>query len=60
MSTTSSPSPPQPVQPSTDPVQGLQAQPAILQATIHVTRKATGKVETYHLTGTPVLTPKEA
>ena len=30
------------------------AQPAVLQATIHITRKATGKVETYQTVGTPV------
>lgn len=29
----------------------LKAQPAVLRATIHVTRAATGKVETYELTG---------
>jgi hypothetical protein len=31
----------------------LQAQPAIVRATIHITRKATGKVDTYEITGTP-------
>jgi hypothetical protein len=30
----------------------LQARPAILRATVHVTRAATGKVETYELVGT--------
>ena len=30
------------------------AQPAVLQAMIHITRKATGKVETYQIVGTPV------
>jgi len=30
----------------------LQAQPAVLRATIHITRAATGKVETYDLVGT--------
>jgi hypothetical protein len=32
----------------------LQAAPAALRATIHVTRKATGKVETYTIVGTPL------
>ena len=31
----------------------LKAQDAVLKATIHVTRKATGKVETYEIVGTP-------
>lgn len=30
----------------------LEAKPAVLRATIHVTRKETGKVETYELVGT--------
>jgi hypothetical protein len=30
----------------------LNARPAILRATIHVTRAATGKVETYEIVGT--------
>ena len=30
------------------------AQPAVLQMTIQIVRKATGKVEEYVLTGTPV------
>lgn len=30
----------------------LHAQPAVMRATIHITRKATGKVETYELVGT--------
>ena len=30
----------------------LQAQPAVLRATIHVTRAATGKVEEYEIVGT--------
>ena len=30
----------------------MQAQPAVLKATIHITRAATGKVETYEITGT--------
>lgn len=34
----------------------LQAGDAILKATIHITRAATGKVETYEITGT---VPKE-
>jgi hypothetical protein len=29
----------------------LSGQPAELQATIHITRKATGLTETYHITG---------
>ena len=37
-----------------DSSKGVAAQPAVLQATIHITRKATGKVETYHLTSEPV------
>lgn len=32
----------------------LRAQPAVLRATIHVTRAATGKVDTYELVGTAV------
>lgn len=32
----------------------IKAQPAVLRATIHVTRKATGKTETFEITGTPV------
>lgn len=32
----------------------VKAQPAVLKATIHVTRKDTGKVDTYEITGTPV------
>ena len=30
------------------------AQPAVLTATIQITRKATGKVETYQIVGAPV------
>jgi len=30
------------------------AQPAVVRATIHITRKATGLIETYELIGTPV------
>ena len=30
----------------------VKARPAILRATVHVTRAATGKVETYELVGT--------
>lgn len=30
----------------------LQAAPAVLRATIHVTRAATGKVETFEIVGT--------
>jgi hypothetical protein len=29
----------------------MESQPAVLRATIHITRKATGKVETYEITG---------
>ena len=32
----------------------VKAQPAQLQAVIQITRKATGKVEEYVLTGTPI------
>lgn len=32
----------------------VKAQPAVLKATVHITRKETGKVETYEITGTPV------
>lgn len=39
----------------------IRAQPATIRATIHVTRKATGKVDTYEIVGTPVDgEPKEA
>ena len=39
----------------TDPKpQNLPAQPAVLTATIQIKRAATGKVETYQITGTPV------
>ena len=31
----------------------LAAQPAVLRATIHITRKATGLTETYEIVGTP-------
>jgi hypothetical protein len=31
----------------------LQAQPATLRATIHVTRAGTGKVDTFEIVGTP-------
>jgi hypothetical protein len=37
----------------------LQAQPAVLRATIHVTRAGTGKVDTYELVGTPAEPKKE-
>jgi hypothetical protein len=36
----------------------LPAQPAVLRATVHVTRKATGKVETYEIVGTPLPAPQ--
>ena len=32
----------------------LKAQNAVLHATIHITRKATGLTETYEITGTPL------
>ena len=32
----------------------VAAQPAVLKATIHITRAKTGKVETYQIVGTPV------
>lgn len=32
----------------------LQSQPAQLKMTVSITRKATGKVETYELFGTPL------
>jgi hypothetical protein len=32
----------------------INAMPAILKATIHIKRAATGAVETYDITGTPV------
>lgn len=33
--------------------QVVQAQPAVLHATVHITRKATGLTETYEIVGTP-------
>jgi hypothetical protein len=36
------------------PKADLQAQPATLRATIHITRAATGKTETYEIVGTPI------
>ena len=41
-------------------VPAIKAQPAVLKATIQVTRKDTGKVDTYEITGTPVQPEKEA
>jgi hypothetical protein len=38
----------------------LKAQPAVLRATIQITRKATGKVETYELTGVVPAEPDNA
>jgi hypothetical protein len=35
------------------PAQEVKAQPAVLRATIQIKRKATGKVETYEIVGTP-------
>lgn len=32
----------------------VKAQPAVLQMTVEIKRAATGKVETYTLTGTPI------
>lgn len=37
----------------------IEAQPAVLRATISITRKATGLVETYELVGTPAPELKE-
>ena len=34
-----------------DAAQAIAAEPAVLRATIHVKRAATGQVETYELTG---------
>lgn len=39
------------------PPADLQAQPAILRATIHIKRAATGLTETYELVGTTEPTP---
>jgi len=39
--------------------QKIEAQPAVLRATISVTRKATGVTETYEIVGTPVPEEKE-
>lgn len=39
--------------------QRIEAQPAVLQATISITRKATGLTETYQITGTPMPEQKE-
>lgn len=36
----------------------LETQPAVLRATIQITRKATGKVETYEIVGTPEPEPQ--
>jgi hypothetical protein len=38
----------------------VQAQPAVLHATIQITRAATGKVETYQIVGTPAEVKGEA
>jgi hypothetical protein len=35
-------------------IPAAKAQPAVLQATIQIKRAATGKVEEYTITGTPV------
>jgi transcription elongation GreA/GreB family factor len=42
---------PQPLLPDDDPVR-LKAEHAVLHATVTITRKATGKVETYSIVGT--------
>jgi hypothetical protein len=36
----------------------LQAQPAVLTATIQIVRAKTGGVETYEIVGTPIEQPK--
>lgn len=38
----------------------VKAQPAVLKATIHITRKATGLVETFEIVGTPAEVKAEA
>ena len=38
----------------------VMAQPAVLKATIHITRAATGKVETFEIVGTPAEVKGEA
>jgi hypothetical protein len=40
--------------------QAIEAQPAVLRATIQITRAATGKVETYEIVGTSEPETKEA
>lgn len=37
----------------------LQADRAVLRATVHITRAATGKVETYELVGTAGANPQQ-
>ena len=39
--------------------QELKSSEAVLHATVHIIRAATGKVETYQLIGTPVQDEKE-
>lgn len=39
-------------------ITALAARPAVLRATIHVTRAATGKVDTYELVGTEAGEPE--
>ena len=34
-----------------------QARPAVLHATVQIKRAATGRVETFHITGTPTAPP---
>lgn len=36
----------------------LQSQPAVMRATISITRAATGKVETFEIVGTPIPEPE--
>lgn len=38
----------------------VQAQPAVLRATIQITRAVTGKVETFEIVGTPAEVKGEA
>ena len=40
-----------PIEPE-QPAAALVAQPVVMHATIHITRAATGAVETYEITGT--------
>jgi hypothetical protein len=40
--------------------QAVEAQPAVLRATIEIKRAATGKTEVYEIVGTPLPETKEA